>query len=92
MELLKVFYSKERGGFLLFTPDGDQLPCVQRAVVDDQWDGSNTGGRVLVTVTLQAEVVNDMPTGSLIAEARISGSDIAVIMKRVEGNQPGSKK
>lgn len=64
MELIKAFYSKEKGGYLLFMPDGAMLPCIQRVVVDDQWDGHDSGGRVSITVTLQAEVVNEMPVGS----------------------------
>ena len=66
MELIKAFYSKEKGGYLLFMPDGAMLPCIQRVVVDDQWDGHDSGGRVSITVTIQAKVINEMPAAPFV--------------------------
>lgn len=61
MDMVKVYYDEEIGGFMLFNPDGSIIPCVQNVSVSDDWVGSKCGNRVTVTANIMAELVNAKP-------------------------------
>ena len=61
MDKIKAYYCKEKGGYILFMPDGAEIPCAQRVIVDDQWEGHTSAPSVSVTVTFLAEGVNEPP-------------------------------
>jgi hypothetical protein len=60
-EFIRVYWDEQRG-WLLFMPDGDQLPaqCQAKVTVSDNWNNKEKPDAV-VTIEMPCRVVNVRP-------------------------------